>query len=175
MNESPKKKIDLFEEGTIKLKNIKFNYLLNNQKELPLINNNKEITIAQNLNILESSTKDQKFINFYKLIHSKNKSLDNFPINSYNKRFIVLNIETNSIPDYANNDKKEKLISINAIEIINMELTGIQFHGYFNDEKDNQNHNNQKDIIIKNIYDNYCFYYYLSNYFKERKDNNKKI
>ena len=181
MNESQNKKINSFNEGTIKLKNIKLNNLINNnQKELPLISHIKETittTTSQNLETLSSSTKDKYLINFYKSIHSKNKPLDNFPHNSYDKRFIVLYIETNSISknSYSNNDKKDELISINAIEVINMELTGIQFHAYFNDDNKNENEieNYQKDITIKNINDNY--YYLLSNYFKRRKDNNKKL
>ena len=38
MNESQNKKINSFNEGTIKLKNIKLNNLINNnQKELPIV------------------------------------------------------------------------------------------------------------------------------------------
>lgn len=177
MSEPKFRNIGQLKEGKIGLKNISLNNLINNQKELPLINHNKEkIVISQNIeNIYTLSSpqdKNRNLLKFYQAIHFKNKPLDKFPYNSYNKRFIILNIETNIIQknDYLDNDNNNKLISINAFEIINKELTGIQFHSYFNNDNDYED-NNQKDT--KNTKNN--SYYYLSDYFKGRKDNNIKL
>ena len=166
-------KNELFTEGNIKLRNTKFDTLFDNQKKLPLILLDKEKKYSlQNLNTLSPTSKDVNLINFYKSIHCNNKPLDFFPNNFDKKRFIILNIETklNTISEYLNNDKKDKLVTISAMEMVNMELTGIQFHAFFNDEngdniKENNSHNN----------DNNTFFDYLSKYYRRRKDNDKKI
>ena len=162
MNNSELNQNELKTKGNIKLKNIHLNNQLRNEKELPLIN---QENIQKYMNTLSPRTNDKNLLNFYKIIHSNNKPLDNFPINCENKRFIILNLETNL------NDKnnEENLLSISAIEMINAELTGIQFQAYFNNE------NNKYNVNIKNNNKNNLFSYLLSNYFFEREDNNKKL
>jgi len=166
-------KNELFTEGNIKLRNTRFDSLFDNQKKLPLIFLDKEKKYSlQNLNTLSPTSKDVHLINFYKSIHCNNRPLDFFPNNFEKKRFIILNIETklNTISEFLNNDKKDKLISISAMEMVNMELTGIQFHAFFNDEDgDNIKKNKSYDNDTNNFYD------YLSKYYRGRKDNDKKI
>ena len=161
MNNSELVQNELKTEGNLKLKNIHLNNLLRNEKELPLIN---QENIQKFMNTLSPRNNDKNLLNFYKIIHSNNKPLDNFPINCEKKRFIILNLETNL--NEKNNE--ENLLSINAIEMVNAELTGIQFHAYFNNE------NNKYDVNIRNNNNN-LFSYFLSNYFLEREDNNKKL
>ena len=162
----------LFTEINIKSKNIYFNNLLNN-KRLPIINYEKERKSSyKSFETLINKKKDKSLMNFYKTIHSNNKPLDIFPKNSKNNRFIILNLEINSFSenDFTNLDKNVNIISINAMEMINMELTGIQFHAYFNKEKDNDKNENQLNNKEDKI-----FLSYLSDYFAEREDNNKKL
>ena len=163
MSESEYKKNELVTERMIKLKNLKYINSINNERVLPLIS---EINLKKSLKTI-SPTNDKILINFYKKVHSNNKPLNNFPNNSIKKRFIILNIETNL--GQAKNTVEE-LLSINAMEIINCELTGIQFHAYFKNEN-----NKFKDYINTKNIDSNSFFYYLLNYFIEREDNNKKL
>jgi len=161
----------------IKFNNINLNNLMfNNLRTLPLIKQEHEkLNSNKYLNFIDSSNSEKTPTNFYKTIDPHNRPLDAFPQNSQNKRFIILNIETSikSTKDLLNDEGNQRIISINAIEIINMELTGIQFNAFFNDDikETNINENeNYMNMIEKNEY-----LLYLSNYFIERKDNNKKL
>ena len=87
--------------------------------------------------------------------HSTSKSpLKNFPEDSKNRRFILLDTETTGL-----DIKIDRLISINAVEMINGELTGIQFNAYL--------HNRQPGRPRPLLY-------YLADYNYSRKDNIKK-
>ncbi len=174
-------KNELLTEGNVYLNHTNVNTLCNNQKKLPLIFLDKEKKYSlENLNTISPSSpltnKDAKLINFYKSIHSKNKPMDSFPNNFDKKRFIILNIDTQSKNDYLN-DNKDKIIAINAMEMINMELTGIQFHALFNIEKDDNNNENNNIDICNSDNNNNCdnFYNYLAKYYNGREDNNKKL
>ena len=166
MSESEYNKNELITERIVKLKNIKLNNSINNRRMLPLIS---EVNFKKSLNtlFLPPQANDNNLINFYKKVHSNNKPLDNIPNNFQNKRFIILNIETNL---GQNNNTIGELLSINAMEIINCELTGIQFHSYFKNEN-----GKIKDYINTKNSENNSFFYYLLNYFIEREDYNKKL
>ena len=85
---------------------------------------------------------------------SDNKLLEKFPDNYKNCRFILLDTETTGLKL-----EIDKLISINAVEMLNGELTGIQFNAYLN----------------RRFNENYVpLMYYLSDYNYSRKDNVKK-
>ena len=79
-----------------------------------------------------------------------------FPENSLeNCRLIVLDTETTGL-----NTNRNKLISIDAVEIVNGEMTGVQFHAF----------------IHKRNYECSPLLYYLSDYnYKELEDNERKM
>ena len=87
-------------------------------------------------------------------ILNSNKLLEKFPENYKNCRFILLDTETTGL-----NLSIDRLISINAVEMINCELTGIQFNAYLNKRFTD---NNQPIM------------YYLSEYNYSRNNNIKK-
>ena len=87
-------------------------------------------------------------------ILNNNKLLEKFPENYKNCRFILLDTETTGL-----NLSIDRLISINAVEMINCELTGIQFNAYLNKRFTD---NNQPIM------------YYLSEYNYSRNNNIKK-
>lgn len=74
-----------------------------------------------------------------------------------NKRYIVLDTETTGLDVNANH-----LVSINAVEVINCQLTGIQYHAYI------QPRNKPNQASKYNLY-----LYYLEDYANERYDNAK--
>ena len=165
-------KHNLINLNNINLKNLMFN----NLKVLPLINQEQQkLNSNKNLNLIDSSNTEKTPANFYKTIDPHNRPLDTFPQNSQNKRFIILNIETSikSTRDLLNDDANQRIISVNAFEMINMELTGIQFHAYFNDDIKEANKDENENYM--NMTDKNDYLFYLSNYFMERKDNNKKL
>ena len=82
------------------------------------------------------------------------KLLEKFPDNYEKCRFILLDTETTGLD--VNTDR---LISINAVEMINKELTGIQFNAYLNKRFTN----NTRPLM-----------YYLSDYNYSRDNNIKK-
>ena len=82
------------------------------------------------------------------------KLLEKFPDNYKTCRFILLDTETTGL-----DIKIDRLISINAVEMINCELTGIQFNAYLNKRFTG----NMKPLM-----------YYLSDYNYSREDNIKK-
>jgi DNA polymerase III epsilon subunit-like protein len=161
----------------IKFNNINLNNLMfNNKRTLPLIKQEQQkLNSNKYLNFIDSSNTEKTPANFYKTIDPHNRPLDAFPQNSQNKRFIILNIETciKSTKDLLNDDANQRIISVNAIEMINMELTGIQFHAYFNDDIKEANKDENENYM--NMIDKNDYLFYLSNYFMERKDNNKKL
>ena len=165
-------KHNLINLNNINLKNLMFN----NLKVLPLINQEQQkLNSNKYLNFIDSPNTEKTPANFYKTIDPHNRPLDTFPQNSQNKRFIILNIETSikSTKDLLNDDANQRIISVNAIEMINMELTGIQFHAYFNDDIKEANKDENENYM--NMTDKNDYLFYLSNYFMERKDNNKKL
>ena len=165
-------KHNLINFNNINLKNLMFN----NLRPLPLIKQEQQkLNSNKYLNFIDSSNTEKTPANFYKTIDPHNRPLDTFPQNSQNKRFIILNIETsiNSTKDLLNDDANQRIISINAFEMINMELTGIQFHAYFNDDIKETNKDENENYM--NITENNDFLFYLSNYFMDREDNNKKL
>ena len=161
----------------INLNNINLNNLMfNNLRLHPIIKQEQQkLNSNKYLNFIDSSNTEKTPANFYKTIDPHNRPLDAFPQNSQNKRFIILNIETciKSTKDLLNDDANQRIISVNAFEMINMELTGIQFHGYFNDNIKEPNKDENENYM--NIMEKNDFLFYLSNYFMERKDNNKKL
>ena len=165
-------KHNLINLNNINLKNLMFN----NLKVLPLINQEQQkLNSNKYLNFIDSPNTEKTPANFYKTIDPHNRPLDTFPQNSQNKRFIILNIETSikSTKDLLNDDANQRIISVNAIEMINMELTGIQFHAYFYDDIKEANKDENENYM--NMTDKNDYLFYLSNYFMERKDNNKKL
>lgn len=157
----------------IKLNNINLNNLMfNNLRSFPLIKPEQQnLNSVKYLNFIDTFNNEKTPANFSKSIDPHNRPLDAFPQNSQNKRFIILNIETTK--DLLNEESNQRIFSVNAIEMINMELTGIQFHAYFNDDIKETNQNENENYI--NITEKNDFLFYLSNYFMERKDNNKKL
>ena len=85
---------------------------------------------------------------------SNDKLLEKFPENYKTCRFILLDTETTGLKL-----EKDRLISINAVEMINGELTGIQFNAYLNRRF------NEHSLPLM---------YYLSDYNYSRKDNVRK-
>lgn len=85
---------------------------------------------------------------------NNNKLLEKFPDNYKNCRFILLDTETTGLKL-----ESDRLISINAVEMINGELTGIQFNAYLN-----RRFNDHSVPLM----------YYLSDYNYSREDNVKK-
>ena len=83
-----------------------------------------------------------------------NKLLEKFPENYKNCRFILLDTETTGL-----DVNIDRLISINAVEMINNELTGIQFNAYLHKRFTN----NTRPLM-----------YYLSDYNYSRDNNIKK-
>ena len=88
------------------------------------------------------------------IISNADKLQEKFPENYKNCRFILLDTETTGL-----DIKIDKLISINAIEMINGELTGIQFNAYLNQ----RSWDKPKPLM-----------YYLSDYNYSRANNIKK-
>ena len=86
-------------------------------------------------------------------IFAIDKIQDNFPDDYKTRRFILLDTETTGLEIAS-----DRLIAINAIEMINGELTGIQFNAY----------------LDKRFYNSQPLMYYLSDYNYSRKDNIKK-
>ena len=87
-------------------------------------------------------------------IFSIMKINDTFPDDYKTRRFILLDTETTGLEiEY------DRLIAINAVEMINCELTGIQFNAY---------------LDKRFIYNSRPLMYYLSDYNYSRKDNIKK-
>ena len=86
--------------------------------------------------------------------NTDNKLLEKFPDNYKNCRFILLDTETTGLKL-----ETDRLISINAVEMINGELTGIQFNAYLN-----KRFNERSRPLM----------YYLADYNYSRKDNVKK-
>ena len=87
-------------------------------------------------------------------IFSITKINDTFPDDYKTRRFILLDTETTGLEiEY------DRLIAINAVEMINCELTGIQFNAY---------------LDKRFIYNSRPLMYYLSDYNYSRKDNIKK-
>ena len=87
-------------------------------------------------------------------IFSITKINDTFPEDYKTRRFILLDTETTGLEiEY------DRLIAINAVEMINCELTGIQFNAY---------------LDKRFIYNSRPLMYYLSDYNYSRKDNIKK-
>ncbi len=80
--------------------------------------------------------------------------LENFPINYKECRFIILDTETTGL-----DINFDRLISINAVEMINTELTGIQFNAYLHKRYSD----NTRPLM-----------YYLSDYNYSRENNIKK-
>ena len=87
-------------------------------------------------------------------LNNNNKLLEKFPENYKNCRFILLDTETTGL-----DISRDKLISINAVEMINSELTGIQFNAYLH-----KRFNKSTKPLM----------YYLSEYNYSREDNIKK-
>ena len=81
------------------------------------------------------------------------KIQDNFPEDYRKRRFILLDTETTGFEITS-----DRLISINAVEMIKGELTGMQFNAY----------------LDKRFYESKPLMYYLSDYNYSRKDNIKK-
>ena len=86
-------------------------------------------------------------------IFTIDKIQDNFPDDYKTRRFILLDTETTGLEI-----DSDRLIAINAVEMIKGELTGIQFNAYLN----------------KRFYNSQPLMYYLSDYNYSRKDNIKK-
>ena len=86
-------------------------------------------------------------------IFTVEKIQDNFPEDYRKRRFILLDTETTGFEITS-----DRLISINAVEMIKGELTGMQFNAY----------------LDKRFYESKPLMYYLSDYNYSRKDNIKK-
>jgi DNA polymerase-3 subunit epsilon len=115
-------------------------------------NNNKNITNISKKQI-RSNSHDSKASNFSPKYPSISSSKSSKPLSFFpnpNNRYIVLDADTTGL------DQSCELIAINAVEIINLRLTGIQFHGYVNPK--NLKHNG--------------FLYYIEDYNIENKNNN---
>ena len=121
------------EQDTIKAKNKNNNYIKKVNSKSPLKSQNKKIKSH---------------------IFSISKINDNFPQNYKTRRFILLDTETTGLEI-----ESDRLIAINAVEMINSELTGIQFNAYL----DKRFIQNARPLM-----------YYLSDYNYSRKDNIKK-
>ena len=91
---------------------------------------------------------------FKSQIFSITKINDTFPQDYKTRRFILLDTETTGLEI-----ESDRLIAINAVEMINCELTGIQFNAY---------------LDKRFIYNSKPLMYYLSDYNYSRKDNIKK-
>ena len=100
------------------------------------------------------SPQKQKNIKSKSPIFTINKIQDNFPEDYKTRRFILLDTETTGLELTT-----DRLISINAVEMINCELTGMQFNAYLD-----------KRFILNTR----PLMYYLSDYNYSRKDNIKK-
>ena len=87
-------------------------------------------------------------------VFSISKINDHFPPDYKTRRFILLDTETTGLEI-----ETDRLIAINAVEMINSELTGIQFNAYL----DQRFIHNSRPLM-----------YYLSDYNYSRKDNIKK-
>ena len=132
--------------------------------KLPLLNlkiskNNLELLKNRKLNPKFLLNKDPNLLNYYQHL-CENKPLDKFPNNCDIRRFIILDLNT-----FETKDEKVKISSITAIEIKNMEFTGMIFHSYLNcDLFFDENNNNNNDDFLYTLFD-YC---------KEKNNNDKK-
>ena len=130
--------------------------------KLPLINLNHnkinpEILKNRKLNPKFLISKDQKLLKYYQQL-CDNKPLDKFPKDCDIRRFIILDIKT-----FETKENNAIISSITAIEIKNMEFTGMIFHSYLN-----------CDLFIDENNNNDNFLYTLLDYCKEKNNNDKK-
>ena len=126
------------------------------------MNNNNNIYNNNNNNYIEkklirsNSHESRKSNLFYPKYPSISNTKSNTIISFFpnpNDRYIVLDADTTGLYQSC------ELIAINAVEIINLRLTGIQFHGYVNPK--NIKHNGFlyyiEDYNIENKYNNNAF------------------
>ena len=130
--------------------------------KLPLINLNSNKNTPEILKIHKINQKflinqDPKLLKYYQQLCST-KSLDKFPNDCDIRRFIILNLNT-----FETKENKVKISSITAIEIKNMELTGMIYHSYLN-----------CDLLLDGNSNNDNFLYTLFDYCKEKNNNDKK-